>query len=301
MAPNSTMLWCPQMAVRSRSRARWLSLSARVGLLNPKRQEIIKPVFAEPRGFVLLSIRDLAKRLKTDPATMVRIVRGMRFRSYREFQHYLHELSIAHASSLEAMQSAAARRFTIPAQVQASLDQDHKNLNGLAHRFDARRLAALARRLYSARRIVLVGGDLAVSLVRFLEHHLNVLGLPVSSATQAGEIVHKMRHMNPKDVVIGISFHRGLRQTVEGLRQAHAHGAYCVGVTDTLVSPVSQLADECYYASVNTPSFGASYVAPMALFNAFIVACANYRRSATLAIMKKVDEEQRYGFRWFES
>lgn len=285
----------------SRSLARSLSLSARVALLSPKRQEIIKPVFAAPRGFVLLSIRDLAKRLKTDPATMVRIVRGMRFRSYREFQHYLHELSIAHATSLEVMQTSGARKFNIPAQVQASLDQDLKNLNDLAHRFDGRRLATLARRLYSARRIVLVGGDLAVNLVRFLEHHLNVLGLPVSSATQAGEIVHKMRHMNPKDVVIGISFHRGLRQTVEGLRQAHGNGAYCVGVTDTLVSPISEFADECHYAGVTTPSFGASYVAPMALFNAIIAACANYRRPATLAIMKKVDEEQRHGFRWYES
>ena len=45
--------------------ARDMSLSARVALLSQKRQETIRPVFDRPRGYVLLSIRDLAKRLKT--------------------------------------------------------------------------------------------------------------------------------------------------------------------------------------------------------------------------------------------
>ena len=55
-----------------------------------------------------MSVRALAKRLRTDPATMVRIVRGMKFDSYREFQHYVHELSIAHATSLDTMQTGPA-------------------------------------------------------------------------------------------------------------------------------------------------------------------------------------------------
>ena len=57
-----------------------------------------------------MSVRALAKRLRTDPATMVRIVRGMKFDSYREFQHYMHELSIAHATSLDTMQTGPAGR-----------------------------------------------------------------------------------------------------------------------------------------------------------------------------------------------
>ncbi len=89
-----------------------LSLAARLGLLSSRRQEIIRPAFEHPRGFVLLSVRALAKRLKTDPATMIRIVRGMQFRSYREFQHYLHELSIAHATSLDTMQTGGAGKHT---------------------------------------------------------------------------------------------------------------------------------------------------------------------------------------------
>jgi len=100
--------------------------------------------------------------------------------------------------------------------------------------------------------------------------------------------------------VFAISFRRGLRQTVEGLQQAKERGAYCVGITDTFLSPVARSADESILASVETPSFGASYVAPIALLNVILVACANYRRARTLKLLQEVDKEQRLGFRWYE-
>lgn len=277
------------------------NLSERLSILSPKRQEIVRPALEHPRDFVLLSVRALAQRLKTDPATMVRIVRGMHFGSYREFQRYLHELSIAHATSLDTMQTTGTQNLPIPAQVRASLDQDLKNLSGLAHSLDAGRILALARRLYTAQKILLLGGDLAAALVNFLEHHLMILGLPVSCATTPAQVVHKVRLLGKKDLVIAVSFRRGLRQTVEGLQQARANGAYCVGVTDTFVSPVAHFADESFLTSVDTPSFGASYVAAMAFLNAVVVACANYQRSRTLSLLKKVEEEQRHGFRWYEA
>jgi len=293
-----------EMPLRRQARSRPaapLSLPARLELLSARRQEIIRPAFERPRGLVLLSVRALAKRLKTDPATTIRIVRGMRFRSYREFQHYLHELSIAHATSLDTMQTGGTGKHTIPAQARASLDQDVRNLEALVQNLDARRVTALARRIYSAKKIILLGGDLAANLVKFLEHHLIMLGLPVSSATSPAEVVHKVRMAGKRDLVIAVSYGRGLRQTVEGLRLAQANGAYCVGVTNTLVSPLGQFANECFLNSVDTPSFGASYVAPMAFLNVVVAACANYRRSRTLALLKQVEDEQKHGFRWYES
>jgi RpiR family carbohydrate utilization transcriptional regulator len=137
--------------------------------------------------------------------------------------------------------------------------------------------------------------------VRFLEHLLIILGLPVTSATSPAEVVHKVRFLGKRDLVIAVSHGRGLRQTVEGLRQARANGAYCVGITDTLVSPIGQFAHEFFLTSIATPSFGSSYVAPMALFNVIVVACANHRRSRTLKLVKQLEQEERHGFRWYES
>lgn len=254
-----------------------------------------------PREFVLLSVRGIANRLGTDPATMVRIVRGMQFSSYREFQHYLHDLSILSATSLDMMQLKKKGSLALPKFVGISLEQDVKNLQRLMRNLDTVRVAGLARRIHGARRILLLGGDLAFSLVKFFEYQLALLGLPVFVATTPGEVVHKVRHMEKRDLVIAVTFGRGLRQTVDGLAQARSNGAYCVGISDTLVSPVSRFADEQFLTAVETPSYGASYVAPIALLNAIVVACGNYRRGRTLALLKIVDEEQRHGFRWYEA
>jgi DNA-binding MurR/RpiR family transcriptional regulator len=286
---------------RKQKKTSALGPSARISLLSSKRQEIIRPVFERPRGFVLLSIRDFARKVKTDPATMVRIVRGMQFSSYREFQHYLHELSIAHATSLDTMRTSPAGKSATSTQLRISLDQDVKNLESLMHSLDAQRIAALVRRFHGARKILLLGGDLASNLVKFLEHLLIMLGLPVMSATSPAEVVHKVRLLGEKDLVIAISYGRGLRQTVEGLRQARINGAYCVGITNTVVSPIGQFAHESFLTPIETPSFGSSYVAPMALLNVIVSACANYRRSRTLNLLKRIEEEQRHGFRWYES
>src|SRR5450631_1659278 len=164
----SNRLVCPMRKPRKIARTvPVMSPSARISLLSAKRQQIIRPAFERPREFVLMSVRALAKRLGTDPATLVRIVRGMKFDSYREFQHYVHELSIAYATSLDTMQTGPAGKSAISTQVRASLDQDIKNLNRLVQTIEPQKIAALVRRLYSSRQVVLLGGDLAANLVNF--------------------------------------------------------------------------------------------------------------------------------------
>jgi len=273
-------------------------LAERIEQLSIKRQEIIRPILEHPREYVLLSVRAMAKRLRTDPATVVRIVRGLGFGSYREFQRHLHELSLAFATSLDTMQ-AGNRDSSMPSQVGESLEQDLKNLQGLKNSLDAQRLVALAKRFHEARRIVLLAGDLATQLAHYLEYQISLLGLPIFAATSTGRILHLVRAVNKQDLVIAISFRRGLRQTIEGAQQARDRGAYCVGISDTYLSPLARECDEIFLASVESTSFAASYVAPVALINSLLAAIGQYRRPQTLAIVREIAEEQRKGFRWY--
>jgi DNA-binding MurR/RpiR family transcriptional regulator len=263
--------------------------------LSERRQQIIRPVLANPREFVLLNVRDMAKALATDAATVVRIVRGMGFENYRAFQHHLHEASVAYSTSLDTMRASAAGKK--PAR--ESIDQDLKNLSALRSSVDIEQIAAVAGRVHRARRVLILGGDAATALVVFLDYTLTLLGLPVFSGTGHGRIGHLTRSCNKDDLVFAISFRRGLRMTVEGCAQAREKGAYCVAIADTLLSPLARLADVCFITAVETPSFGVSYAAPMALMNALVAECANVRRAQTMKLLREVDAEQRSGSRWY--
>jgi DNA-binding MurR/RpiR family transcriptional regulator len=276
-----------------------INLHERLGKLTAKRQEILRPVLEQPRGFVLLSVRAMAKRLGTDPATIVRIVRVLGFESFRDFQKHLHDLSIAFATSADTMQAGSASAGK-HAYVSDSIDRDLKNLQALKNTIDAARLTDLAKRMHSARRIVLLAGDLASYLADYLEYQISLLGLPIFAATSAGRIGHLTRSLAKEDLVIAISFRRGLRQTVEGARKAVERGAYCVAITDTFLSPLSRFANETFLAGIESTSFGASYAAPVALVNALLAGCGQIRKAETLEIVQEISQEQRHGFRWFQ-
>lgn len=281
------------------SRPRRPNFSELIARLSSKRQEIIRPVHEHPHEFVLLSVRELAKRLETDTATLLRIVHGMGFSGYREFKEYLHAISISQFSLLSAYDGKGkSSDSNLAAHVRRAFEQDLKNLQGVRNAIDIERLAALPRRIYAARRVLILGGDLTISLVTFLQYNFMLLGIPVEAATTPGQTVHLVRSCGSRDLVIAISFQRGLRQTVEGLEQARANGAYCVGLTDTFVSPIARSAHESFLVSISAP-FGTSYAAPMAFLNALVNACAHYRPARTVALMRKADEEQKHGFRWY--
>jgi DNA-binding MurR/RpiR family transcriptional regulator len=198
------------------------------------------------------------------------------------------------------MQTSKAKGSSLAAHVREAVDLDMRSVQKFRNALDANRIAALAKRMHQAKRIIILGGDLAANLTGFLHYHLILLGLSSVMATSSGETTHVTRSTRKGDVVIAISFRRGLRQTVEGLRQARDNGAYCVGIADTLVSPIARFAHECFTASVETPSFGASYAAPMCLLNGILAACGCYDRRRNLDLLKKVAEEQRNGFRWYQ-
>ena len=268
--------------------------------LNPKRQEIIRPIFEHPRAFVLSSVREMATGLGTDPATIVRIVRGLGFPGFREFQHYLHELSLANATSADTMK-AAQRATGVPGHISDSLDADLKNLLALKNTLDRDRLATTAKRFHSARRIVVIAGDLASVLGDYFEYHLVLLGLNAFGATSPGKVVHLTRSLSDRDIAVAITFRRGLRQTVEGAEMARSRGAYCIGISDKRLSPLTRTCHETFLAAIESNSYGASYAAPMSLLNAFLGAIGQHRQQQTLKIAKEISEEQRHGSRWYQS
>ena len=268
--------------------------------LSRGRQELIRPVLENPSEYVLLTTRGLAQKLGVDPATASRVVLRMGFSRYRDFQRYLHELSVSQVTSLDSMRSSKAKGSRLSAHVRETIENNQRNLQRLRNTLDYERVAALAKRMYEAKRIYVFGGDLASNLVGYLQYNLFLLGMSVLAGTSTGETAHLCRSAGDKDLLIAISYRRGLRQTVEGMKIAKANGAYCVGITDTLVSPIARFAHECFITSVESPSVTASYVAPMCLLEGIVAACSYYPSESAQALLRKQAEEQRLGFRWYQ-
>jgi DNA-binding MurR/RpiR family transcriptional regulator len=289
----------PQAAART-AQGRPRQISDVLSELNHTRREIMRPVLERAREYVLLSVRGLARKLEIDPSTAARMVRDCGFESYREFQEYLHELSMMQVTSFELIRKFADADSAGASFITDSFKQGMANLHAMHELLDAKKVTAFARKVWEAQRILVIGGDQAAFLVRYLGYNMGFLGLPISQAITPGECIHLARGMGKGDLVIALTFRRGLRQTVDAIKVARRKGAYCVGISDSYLSPLSRHVDELFLASVQATGFGASYVAPIALIDIVATACAKYGGARTIALLKEAAEEQRSGFRWYQ-
>lgn len=293
---------CNPMPVRKENRhpPYQSQLSHPLDQLSDRHQDIIRPVFESPREFVLLNVRDMARRLGTAPTTVVRVVKALGFGSYKEFQHYLHDLSVTSATILDSMQ-AAGHTAQPPKFLRDSRKQIQQNIGFVQHQSDLQQVLKIATRIHEAKRILLLGGDMASSLVNYMDYHLTIAGLPVLAAVAPGRATHLARSTEKGDIVIGISFRRGLRMTIEGIQRAKQNGAYCVGITDSMLSPLARFSDELLIVPINSLSFAASYVAPLAVIDLITAGVGSLRRKQVVNRLKEADQEQKHGYRWYQT
>jgi DNA-binding MurR/RpiR family transcriptional regulator len=273
-------------------------VSRRLDFLPEQRRRAIQPVFDTPRDYVLLSLRQLARKLALDPSTLLRNIRSLGFRQFADFRAYLHERAVALATSIEALDQHR-QHSGLPGLIQSSIDCDLKNLRELRNSLDPQRLLSLATRIWSARRTIILAGDMTNSLGTYLEYTLAMLGFDAVTASTPGEMVHRTRAATKRDVVIAVTYGRGLIHTVDALRQASRKGAYCAGISDSFLSPIVGLCSDFFVTPTDRVSFANSYASGMAFINALLVAIANLKRQSVYSRLKEITEEQKTGARFY--
>ena len=105
----------------------------------------------------------------------------------------------------------------------------------------------------------------------------------------AREVYEQLLRIGEGDLIIGISFPRYSKRTISAMKFARDHGARCLGMTDSKVSPLNEISDVCLYAKSEMVSFLDSLVAPMSLINALIMAVGARDRERTFETFRELE------------
>jgi DNA-binding MurR/RpiR family transcriptional regulator len=268
--------------------------------LNSSRRKLLTEILDNSEDTYFLSSRELAKRYNVDAATIVRTIQVLGYERYADFLADLRAHFVLRISPYTVMKAAARQKRTISDYVEHSLEMEAHNLEKLRSALTAQEVIKAARTISRARRILVVGIDLAAALSHLLSYSLASLGFDSEAPTgSAGNLHQKVRLLGPKDLLIAISFGRGLKETVEAVIRAHTGGVPTFGITDSDKSPIARFCDSHWIASIANPSFNASYVAPVAAIDALLVACAHLQQDRSLAWMKEKEKELKSGNRWY--
>jgi len=268
--------------------------------LSGSRRRLIREILDNHEQTFFLSSREMAKRYNVDAATIVRTVQALGYERFADFAADLRQHFVKHITPYTVLKAATQEKRSVTDQVQHCVERDVESMSVLRSSLATDRAVELARRIHGARRILVVGVDLAASLAWFLAYGLTPLGFDAEAPVgSTGNLQHKIDLMTEKDLMVAISFGRCLRETVEAVERAHGRGVPTFGITDSDTTPIALHCDDYLVASTSSPSFTGSYVAPMALLNTIIVACAHLRPKRALAMLSRTEQEYRTGNRWY--
>jgi DNA-binding MurR/RpiR family transcriptional regulator len=262
-----------------------------VDTLSPKQKQIARFILDDQYFTPFASANELGKKNNTTAATVVRFAQTLGYEGYSEMQAVLRSEFPNNITTIARMQKRMSEKSLSSSNPQQAFFTDIKNIERTAVRISEKDLKAAMDAIISARRILVIGAGLSYAPAAFLTHSLKVMGF--NAIAVQGEVLRSavdISRIEAEDLMIAIDLWRYVRMTVNAVSQAKKTGSYVIGITDSLVSPVAQMADISFEIATEGIAHSLSITALLSLLNVFIVMLADRVPEQVYESLKRVDD-----------
>ncbi|WP_051534147.1 MurR/RpiR family transcriptional regulator [Desulfitibacter alkalitolerans] len=226
----------------------------------------------------------------TSESTVIRFASTLGYHGYPELQEAMQEMvrrKLSTATRLREISDSARSSPVLP----EIFIGDMQNLKKTFQNISAEIFEEAVKEINNASTIYILGLRSAHCLALFLGFYLEMIGKNVKVVPSGvSSIYEQLSEVKENDLLIGISFPRYTRQTIEGVEHAKKLGAKVVAITDTVVSPLAHWADITLTSESNIGSFIESFAAPLSLINAIVTAAGQKQIEKTLSVLEKREE-----------
>ncbi|MCF6463245.1 MurR/RpiR family transcriptional regulator [Clostridium sp. Cult1] len=220
----------------------------------------------------------LGETVGVSESTVVRFANTLGYNGYRELQKELQELIKNKLTTVQRI--SLSRDFTdYENALKQAVKKDMDNIEKTLREIDYHAFQSAVEITLEAKNVFVLGLRSSSFLAGYLGFYLNFLLDNVKVVTSGpSDVFEQLLKITDKDVIIGISYPRYSKRTLEALDYGKEKGCKIIGITDSPISPAAQYADTTLIASSNMLSFVDSLVAPMSLINAFIIALGTEKK-----------------------
>jgi DNA-binding MurR/RpiR family transcriptional regulator len=270
---------------------------ARRAALSPAQRRIADFFLTRPEEAVYATTTGIARELGVSEASVVRCCRMLGFQGFRDFQAAFRREARDPLSRVSRVEIVAGKARPTAGLIDDVIGNDIENLRATQAQLDHGVIEQVAETLWGAREIYVVGARSAHSVAVFVHFGLRLLGRRSHLLTPGiGDVPEQIVDAGRGDVVLGISFERYARTTVELFEACVARGATGVGITDKPTSPLTDHAKVILMCRTDYLTFIDSYVAPFSLANAILsVLAVRQRRAATASLARMEETWERMG------
>jgi DNA-binding MurR/RpiR family transcriptional regulator len=259
--------------------------------LTRAQKQVLKYILEHHEEAVFLTAAKLSRKAGVSEATVIRLAQVLGFNGYPDLQGRLREEFQDRLSTVSRFQETARQVGTEGDILLKIMQEDIRNLSHTLRDLPSETFRQAVKAIAGAGRIYVVGlrGAHAPALVLAL--YLRFLKKDVQLLTPGtGDIWNNIFGVGPRDLVVGISFPRYTRLTVEILAYARQQGAGIGAITDSPLSPLAEFADWVLPVYSRLDSFIESFTAAVSLVNALLTAVSIQNLDKTIQSLREREE-----------
>ncbi len=238
--------------------------------LSPRLQVAARFVIDHPNEVVIASMRTLAERAGVPPATLVRLAQQLGYEGWPDLKSaFADDLGLNGKGYGERARSLA-RRSRRPDLLDDLFLAQQTALAATAEQC-LPALKAAAKLLKQARQVHVAGFRASFPIAYSLVYGYRLFRNSVQLVDGlGGNLQMQLRAIEPKDVVVAISFAPYSSESLVVARAAQAAGAPLIALTDSDASPLARAAQVAVLYSVAGASFFPSVTAAMGVAEALL-------------------------------
>lgn len=232
-------------------------------------------------------------------STVVRFAIELGYDGYPKLQKVLQELIKSKLTAVQRIE-VSSNRINEENILKSVLQSDMEKIKITLEEIDQESFNKVVESILNAKKIYILGVRSSAALAGFLGFYFNLIfdNVRLVHTTSVSEMFEQIVRAAEGDVVIGISFPRYSKRTINALKYVKSRGATAIAITDSYESPLAESADLSIIARSDMASFVDSLVAPLSVINAIIVAIGMRRKQHlydTFEMLEKLwDEYQVY-------
>ena len=250
--------------------------------ISTKREEMSKSqhkladyILENPHSIPFITGAKLASLTEVSEATVVRFASFLGYEGYNDLQRHLADTIEQQLNTVERFSMANAEYTQTEKVIYDNFNDDIKNIHQTMSQLHVEDFEQTAKYILGAKRIYIIANRSAMSLGTFLQYYLNIILGNSELVTTTEAIFDQIYDINEHDVVIGISYARYTKSTLNAVSYAADKNATIIALTDHLSSPITSYAHISLFASSHMESFLDSFVAPLSIINTLIAYIGN--------------------------
>lgn len=261
--------------------------------MSKAQEKIAKYILSHPNSTPFLTVEKLAKLSGVSIATVTRFVIFLGYSGYPEFLKDTQQSMQQQVTNTERIKLGSNEKEYSDDLVYDIFEEDVNNIKTMAESLSIYEIRKCVNILLNAKRIYIVARRSSAALAVFFKYYLDLMFNNVVMIENVEQMPKQIKKDCGEDVIIGISFDKYARSTVEIFSHLKRRGATTIAITDNMLSPLVPYADVTLTAISKGSKAIESFVAPLSLINALILSIEKEKEDCFTNNVQLLEEAMR--------